>query len=71
MGENNIYATDVSGTTESVQAMTMDQLKAFYEKNLSPSISRFLVVGAVDQPRVEKALASLNSQLGCQRGSDA
>ncbi|HOC49446.1 MAG TPA: insulinase family protein, partial [Bacteroidales bacterium] len=32
MGENNIYATDVSGTTESVQAMTMDQLKAFYEK---------------------------------------
>ena len=61
MGENNIYATDVSGTPESVQAMTMDQLKAFYEKNLSPSISRFLVVGAVDQPRVEKALASLNS----------
>ncbi|HNV67852.1 MAG TPA: insulinase family protein, partial [Bacteroidales bacterium] len=32
MGENNIYATDVSGTPESVQAMTMDQLKAFYEK---------------------------------------
>ena len=61
LGENNIYATDVSGTPESVQAMTMDQLKAFYEKNFSPSVARFLVVGAVDQPRVEKGLASLNT----------
>ncbi len=61
LGENNIYATDVAGTTESVQAMTMDQLREFYEKNISPSVARFLVVGAVDQPAVEKALASLNA----------
>ncbi len=41
--------------------MTMDQIKAYYERNFSPSVSSFLVVGSVDQPRVEKALASLNT----------
>jgi zinc protease len=61
LGKDNIYSTDVSGTIESVQSMTIDQLKEFYEKNISPSVSRFLVVGSVDQPRVEKALASLNA----------
>ncbi|MCU0378372.1 MAG: insulinase family protein [Bacteroidales bacterium] len=61
LGKENIYATDVSGTIESVEAMTMDDLKAFYEKNFSPSVSRFLVVGSVDQARVEAALASLNA----------
>jgi len=61
LGENNIYATDVAGTAESVKAMTMDQLREFYEKNISPSVARFLVVGAIDQPAVEKALASLNT----------
>lgn len=61
LGTENILASDVIGTTESVDAMTMDDLKAFYETNISPSIARFLVVGSVDQARVEKALASLNS----------
>ncbi|HUW91758.1 MAG TPA: pitrilysin family protein [Bacteroidales bacterium] len=61
LGEDNIYSTDVNGTLESVSAMTIDDLKAFYEKNFSPSVSNFLVVGSVDQARVEKALAGLNS----------
>ncbi len=61
LGKDNIFATDVSGTAESVQSMTMDQLKEFYEKNISPSVSRFLIVGSVDQARVEKALASLSA----------
>ena len=61
LGTDNIYATDVNGTMESVGAITMDDLKAFYEKNFSPSVASFIVVGAVDQPRVEKALASLSS----------
>ena len=59
LGNDNIYATDVSGTAESVRSMTMEQIKAFYEKNISPSVASFLVVGSVDQPRVEKALVSL------------
>ncbi len=62
LGKDNIYSADVSGTLESVQSMTMDDIKAFYEKNISPSVARFLVVGSVDQPRVEKSLASLGAK---------
>jgi zinc protease len=61
LGKDNIYSADVSGTLESVQSMTMDDIKAFYGKYISPSVARFLVVGSVDQPRVEKALASLGA----------
>lgn len=61
LGEENIFATDAAGTPESVKAMTMDQIREYYEKYISPSVARFLVVGAVDQPRVEKALESLNA----------
>ncbi|MDX9904210.1 MAG: pitrilysin family protein [Bacteroidales bacterium] len=61
LGEKNIFATDVSGTVESVNSMTMEDLKAFYEKNISPSVARFLVVGSVDQAGVEKALARLGA----------
>ena len=53
---------DNSGTIESVEAITMDDLKAFYEKNLSPSVANFHVVGDVDKARVENALAGLNSK---------
>lgn len=61
LGSENIFSTDVSGTPESVKNMTMDDIKAFYEKNISPSVARFLVVGSIDQARVEKALASLGT----------
>ena len=62
LGTENIFSTDVSGTVESVEAITMDDLKGFYEKNLSPSVAGFLVVGDIDQARVEKALAGLNER---------
>jgi zinc protease len=61
LGSENIFSTDVSGTTESVKSMTMGDLKAFYEKNISPSVARFLVVGSIDQARVEKALSTLGT----------
>jgi zinc protease len=59
---DNILATDASGTEASVSAITMDDLKEYYNKYFSPSIAKFLIVGDVDQPRVEKALAELNQQ---------
>ena len=40
----------------------MDDLKEYYNKYFSPSIAKFLVVGDVDQPRVETALAGLNQK---------
>ncbi len=62
LGADNIFAIDNSGTIESVEAITIDDLKTFYEKNLSPSVANFHVVGDVDKARVQKALAGLNSK---------
>ncbi len=59
---DNILAIESSGTEASVAAITLDDLKEYYSKYLSPSIAKFLVVGAVDQARVKAALASLNSK---------
>ena len=60
VGPDNVLSTDVSGTVNSVEAITLDDLEAFYNTELSPSVSNFLIVGDVDQGRVEKALAGLN-----------
>lgn len=62
LGQDNVLSADVSGTIESVENISMDDLKTFYDKNISPSVTNFLIVGDVDQPRVEKALAGLNQK---------
>ncbi len=62
IGADNVLSTDISGTPESVEAITMDDLKGFYEKNLSPSVANFMIVGDVDQARVEKAFSGLNER---------
>lgn len=60
-GENNILGVESSGTEASVSSITIDDLKAFYDKYFSPSGGRLLVVGDVDQAKVEKAFAGLNN----------
>jgi zinc protease len=62
LGQDNVLSTDLSGTAESVEAISMDDLKAFYEKYISPSVADFLIVGDIDQAKVEKALTRLNSR---------
>jgi zinc protease len=57
---NNILAVDATGTEASVTAITIDDLKDYYNNYLSPSIAKFLVVGDVDQARVKAALSDLN-----------
>ncbi|MCW9037557.1 pitrilysin family protein [Altibacter sp.] len=56
-GEDHIFSYPISGTEEAVQAITINDLKEFYTKNFSPSISTFHVVGKIDK---EEALKSLN-----------
>lgn len=55
-GKDHIFSYPTIGTEESVASITIDDLKAFYEKNFSPSVSRFHVVGKIDQ---DGALANL------------
>ena len=59
---DNILAIEVSGTENSVQAITLDDLKDYWGKYFSPSISKFLVAGDVDQARIEASLADLNKK---------
>lgn len=59
---NSILAIDASGTESSVAAITLDDLKEYYSKYVSPSIAKFLIVGDVEQVKVEKSLASLNGK---------
>ncbi len=58
-GENSILAIESSGTEATVNSITTDDLKGFYDKFFSPSIARLLVTGDVDQARVETAFAGL------------
>ena len=61
-GENNILAVESVGTEESVNSITIDDLKDFYKKNFSPSLAQFIVAGDIDQKRVEAALTGINSK---------
>ena len=47
---------------ESVESITIDDLKSFYEINISPSVTNLLVVGDIEKKRVEDAFADLFSQ---------
>lgn len=58
-GENHIFSYPTSGTVESVEAITMADLKAFYNKNFSPSVSRFHIVGKIDTATAMDGLKKL------------
>tara|TARA_B100000809_G_scaffold266822_1_gene331926 strand:+ start:4111 stop:6987 length:2877 start_codon:yes stop_codon:yes gene_type:complete len=58
-GENHIFSYPTSGTVASVEAITIEDLKAFYTKNYSPTISNFHVVGAITEANSKNSLASL------------
>lgn len=58
-GENNIAAIPSSGTTESIESITIDDLKAFYNASFSPSVARIHVVGKINQATVINGLENL------------
>jgi zinc protease len=59
-GEDHIFAYPTSGTVASVEAITMDDLKAYYNNYFSPSVSTFHVVGKIDKDSALKNLASID-----------
>lgn len=56
-GENHIFSKPVTGTLASVQSITMDDLKAYYMRNISPSVASFHIAGDITK---ETALNSLS-----------
>ncbi|MDQ4121263.1 MAG: insulinase family protein [Acidobacteriota bacterium] len=59
-GKDNIRSRNILGTIETVNAITLDDLKAFYSKNISPSVARMHVVGALNKTAITKPLSGLN-----------
>jgi len=60
-GENHILSHDNLGAKASVNAITLDDLKAYYNNFISPSITKFHVVGAISKDKVTTSLTDLNS----------
>ncbi len=59
-GPDNIRSVPTSGTMQTVAAITLDDVKAFYAKYLSPSVTNLVVVGDLDQKVIMPKLAFLN-----------
>jgi len=61
-GADHPRARNLIGDETTLNAITLEDLKAFYEAHLSPSISRMLIVGDIAQSEVIASLRGLESQ---------
>ncbi|MFT7073176.1 M16 family metallopeptidase [Patiriisocius sp. Uisw_017] len=60
-GEDHIFAYPTSGTVASVEGISMEDLKEYYDSNFSPSVSKFHIVGKIDKTAVLKELKDLEA----------
>ena len=66
-GKDNIRSRNILGTIDSVNAITIDDLKAFYAKNISPSVARMHVVGALDKAKISRSLKGINGRWAAKK----
>ncbi|WP_292042322.1 M16 family metallopeptidase [Massilia sp. UBA6681] len=59
-GKGDIRSRNILGTSASVNAITIEDLKAYYRSNLSPSVARMHVIGALPKDAVARPLAALS-----------
>lgn len=58
-GKDNIMGIPASGTLETVESITMEDLKEYYNTYFSPSIANFHIAGNVPQETAKQSIASL------------
>jgi len=58
-GDGNILAISSMGTEESVAEITIDDLKAYYNANFSPSVAYFHIAGDISKDYTVNSLAGL------------
>lgn len=61
-GEASILSNNNIGTENSVKNITIEDLKNYYMKSISPSVSNFQIVGAISESDVNSSLKSLNEE---------
>lgn len=59
-GEDHILSNNAIGTTRSIESITIDDLKAYYEANFSPTIASFMIVGSVSKSDVMNSLSGID-----------
>ena len=59
-GTNNIMALPTTGTTETVNNITLEDVKAYYKSNLSPSQTKVMAVGNLSQQQLMPKLQFLS-----------
>jgi zinc protease len=57
--KQDLRSHNILGTAETVNAITIEDLKAYYRANVSPSVARMHVVGALPKAAVTRALGEL------------
>ena len=55
-GGNSVLGIPPTGTVESLESITMEDLKTYYRNYFSPAAARFHIAGNIGQKRVKKAL---------------
>lgn len=59
-----IYQRPNDGTKESVENLTLDDVKAFYRKHYTPQGAQIVVVGDINQRQIKKELAFIDKWRG-------
>ena len=61
-GEDLILSYNPIGTTNSIENITLDDLRAYYDANFSPAVADMHVVGAINKARVTNSLNSISTR---------
>ena len=59
-GNDNVRSRNILGTVETVNEISIDDLKRFYAKAFSPKMARILVVGSLNRSKIVGSFDSLN-----------
>ncbi|MEM6361642.1 MAG: pitrilysin family protein [Bacteroidota bacterium] len=65
-GEEHILSKPISGTLESVEQITIEDLKGFYDANYSPKLATFHIAGSVSESDVKDALLGIVKKWGAK-----
>ncbi|MFD2532553.1 M16 family metallopeptidase [Gracilimonas halophila] len=61
-GDSHILSFNPIGTTNSIENITLDDLKTYYDTNFSPAVADMHVVGAIDKSEVTSSLSGISSR---------
>jgi len=61
-GEDHILSYNSIGTTSSVESITIEDLKNYYNANFSPSVADFMIVGSISKNEVMNSLSDLETK---------